>query len=43
MLDFVRQRQRAQEVGEVVGERVQLEAHRVVAQGMPTTIVRTAA
>ena len=34
MLDPLRQGQRAQEVGEVVGERVKLEPHRVVPEGV---------
>jgi hypothetical protein len=34
MLDLRRQRQSAQEVGEIVGERVQLEPHRVVPEGV---------
>jgi hypothetical protein len=34
MLDLLGQGQRAQEVGEIVGERVQLEAYRVVAEGV---------
>ena len=34
LLDVLRQRQRAQEVGETVGERVQLEAYSVVPEGV---------
>ena len=34
MLDLLGQGQRAQEVGEIVGERVQLEAYSVVPDGM---------
>jgi hypothetical protein len=34
LLDLLRQRQRAQKVGEIVGERVQLEAYSVVPEGM---------
>jgi hypothetical protein len=34
LLDLVGQDQRAQEVGEVVGQGVELEAHRIVAEGM---------
>ena len=34
LLDLLRQRQRAHEVAKVVGERVKLEPHRVVPEGM---------
>jgi hypothetical protein len=34
MLDLLRQGQGAQKVGEVAGERMQLESHRVVPEGM---------
>ncbi len=33
MLDLLRQRQRAQEVAEIVGERVELQANRIGASG----------
>ena len=43
MLNLLRQRQRAQEVAEIVGERVELQANRIVAEavaGKPCSVDR---